>query len=419
MSNAVRFARKEMGGSVERWQLTNAEIYQEDGFHSMSGLCFSGDSIEEVLSDGDEYDDILSLNLHGLAVLPALINGHDSLLASYLPYRGRGFPHMNWLSWDNEVKSSQEFQDRMLLDVSDLYRIGAYRNLMHGCTLVVDHIPDFVRKPFEDQIPVTLLSDFGIAHSVSSYSLKWGEGISREYQRARDKGLPFIVHIAEGFDPESRNSLKMLEEFGALGPETVLVHGLSLSESDLDRVAEAGARLVWCPVSNEFLYDRTMPVEAVLERRIPFCLGTDTSMAGGKGMIDNVQLARQFLASHVDLLPEILLSNPSRIFRQEDRGSLEPGKKGDVMVVQSRSRDIHEVLSDLSPEKVFLVVRDGVPVYGEETLEPVFRHCNVNFDRIQVGTSRKLIVAGISGLIESLSSVAGRDRISEILPVAL
>ena len=89
------------------------------------------------------------------------------------------------------------------------------------------------------------------------------------------------------------------------------------------------------------------------------------------------------------------------------------------MVVQSRSRDIHEVLSDLSPEKVFLVVRDGVPVYGEETLEPVFRHCNVNFDRIQVGTSRKLIVAGISGMVESLSSVAGRDRIPEILPVAL
>ena len=404
---------------MERWQITNAEIYQDDGFHSMSGLCFSGDSIEEVLSDGDEHDDLLSLNLHGLAVLPALINGHDSLLASYLPYRGRGFPHMNWLSWDNEVKSSQEFQDRMLLDVADLYQLGAYRNLMNGCTMVVDHIPDFVRRPFESQIPVTLLSDFGIAHSVSSYSLKWGDGISREYQRARENGLPFIVHIAEGFDPESRDSLKMLDEFGALGPETVLVHGLSLSESDLDLVAESGACLVWCPVSNEFLYDRTMPVEAILERRIPFCLGTDTAMAVGKGMIDNLQLARQTLGSHIDLLPEILLSNPARIFRQGDRGTLEAGKKADVLVVQSRSRDIQQVIADLSPEKVFLVIRDGVPVYGEETLEPVFRHCNVNFDRIQVGSSRKLIVAGVSGVLDSLSSVAGRNRISEILPVAL
>ena len=419
MSFCNGLARKELGGSVERWQITNAEIYREDRFQSMSGLCFSGDSIEEIISDGDEHDDILSLNLHGLAVLPALINGHDSLLASYLPFRGRGFPHMNWLSWDNEVKASQEFQDRMLLDVSDLYSLGAYRNLMNGCSLVVDHIPDFVRKPFENSLPVSLLPEFGIAHSVSSYSLNWGEGISREYQRARKAGIPFILHIAEGFDPESRNSLGMLDEFGALGPETVLVHGLSLSEKDLDRIAEAGATLVWCPVSNEFLYDGTLPIDAVIDRRIPLCLGTDTSMAGGKGMIDNIHLAREQLGQHSELLPEIVFTNPARIFRQKDRGALEAGKKGDVLVVQSRSRDIHQVLEELSPEKVFLVVRDGVPIYGEETLEPVFRHCNVNFDRIQVGSSRKLIVAGISGVIESLSAVAGRDRVSEILPVAL
>lgn len=403
---------------MERWQITNAEVFQGDGFIPMAGLHFEGNRIAEVLQDGDERDEILSLNLHGLAVLPALINGHDSLLASYLPYRGRGFPHMNWLSWDNEVKSSQEFQDRMLLDVEDLYRIGAYRNLMHGSTLVVDHIPEFVRKPFQDRLPVSLLPDFGIAHSVSSYSLSWGEGISREYQRARKSGLPFIVHIAEGFDPESRNSLRVLDEYGALGPETVLVHGLSLSESDLDRIAESGATLVWCPVSNEFLYDQTLPLQAVLERRIPFCLGTDTSMAGGRGMIDNLHMAARML-DHPELLPEILFSNPARIFRQEDRGELEQGKRADVLVVQSRNRDIQTVLRDLTPEKVFLVVREGVPVYGEETLEPIFRHCNVNFDRIQVGSSRKLIVEGISGLIDSIAAVAGRDRVSEILPLTL
>ncbi|MCB1137577.1 MAG: hypothetical protein KDK23_02435, partial [Leptospiraceae bacterium] len=156
----------------------------------------------------------------------------------------------------------------------------------------------------------------------------------------------------------------------------------------------------------------------VLERRIPFCLGTDTSMAGGRGMIDNLHMAARML-DHPELLPEILFSNPARIFRQEDRGELEQGKRADVLVVQSRNRDIQTVLRDLTPEKVFLVVREGVPVYGEETLEPIFRHCNVNFDRIQVGSSRKLIVEGISGLIDSIAAVAGRDRVSEILPLTL
>ncbi|MCB1302946.1 MAG: amidohydrolase family protein [Leptospiraceae bacterium] len=403
---------------MERWQLTNAEVYNAGEFQSMAGLVFSGPTIEEYLQEGEQKDEILSINLHGLAVLPALINGHDSLLASYLPFQGKA-PHMNWLSWDNEVKSSPEFQDRMLLDVEDLYKIGAYRNAMNGCSLVVDHIPAFVRQPFAKSLPVDLLEDYGIAHSVGSYALQWGDGVSKEYQRARKAGLPFIIHIAEGWDPESRRSLALLEEFGALGPETVLVHGLSLSDDDLDKIAEAGATVVWCPVSNRFLYDTTLEVERLLARKIPFCLGTDTSMAGGAGMTDNIRRAAELLGKNRSLLPEIVLENPIKMFRLKNRGPLRPGNAADVMVVQSRSKDVEEILTELSPEKVFLVIRGGIPVFGEDSLEPVFRHFGVKFDRIQVGNSRKLIVEGISGLIDSLASVAGRDRVSEILPVSL
>jgi 5-methylthioadenosine/S-adenosylhomocysteine deaminase len=67
----------------------------------------------------------------------------------------------------------------------------------------------------------------------------------------------FYIHLAEGVDDSSRAELDKLEGFGLLREETVIIHGTALTDEQLGRVREAGAKLVWSPQSNLRLYGQT------------------------------------------------------------------------------------------------------------------------------------------------------------------
>lgn len=395
---------------MARWQITNASLWNTEGeFESATGVRIKDGSIESIV-EADQSDDVTTLNVHGLVLMPGFINSHDSLLATYYPVQGRNFPHLNWLSWDNEVKASQEFRERMLLEPETLYRLGAYKNLISGVTTVIDHIPAFVRKPFTDSLVVDLLSDYGIAHSVCSYSLDWGDGIEKEHKKAVQKKWPFIVHISEGFDAESKQSLRKLHEKGALTSATVLVHGLSLTGEDLDLISENGASIVWCPVSNQFLYESTLPLAEILKRGIPLSIGTDSAMAGGGLFIENLNRARQLIEqAGFDSGPiwSMATSVAAYMFKLKKKGTIEAGKDADFVVLSKFPADLETSSPEI--EDIYLVVKGGLPVYGDEALESIFDELGVKFDRIYVGSSRKLIQSGLLTLLDSIYSMTGAD----------
>jgi 5-methylthioadenosine/S-adenosylhomocysteine deaminase len=98
---------------------------------------------------------------------------------------------------------------------------------LSGVTTVSDHIPHFVGDPFYDILPMKAIKDFALAHSVAPFALAWGDGINEEYQKAIKKDIPFITHIAEGFDAETVNDLRAIEKAGGLGENSVFVHGIA------------------------------------------------------------------------------------------------------------------------------------------------------------------------------------------------
>lgn len=405
------------------WQITNATLVSPDGPMTAHGVRINGDHIESILMPGESDNDIPSLNLHGLTLYPGLINGHDSLLATYHAYRGESWPYINWLAWDNELKSSDVYRDRMLLDVSQLYLLGAYKNLMWGTTTVVDHIPEFVRKPFYNTLPVSLLEDYGISHSACSYSLQWGNGIAVESEKSRKNHLPYIVHIAEGFDRESRSSLSVLNREGGLNNNTVLVHGLSLNDDDIGLIAEKKASLVWCPTANIFLYDSIPPVPSMMEHGIPLILGTDSSMSGGGGMPQEIGRAIQELQKRYDMeihparIFEMATSNPANAFGLLDRGSIEPQKRADLLIVEGSYRDPYHSLADLKPENIFLVTVGGKPAYADASLSGLFDEFGIQYDEITVKGREKVIVSGIKNLLDSVAGNQREYKKFDFLPV--
>jgi len=116
------------------WQITNATVALPEGPRKLAGLHIVDAQIDQVLTSGDERSDLITLNLHGLVVLPGFINGHDTLLASFPGTKGDNWPHLNWLSFDIDLKRSEVFRERMLVEPATLYEIGAFKNLFSGAT---------------------------------------------------------------------------------------------------------------------------------------------------------------------------------------------------------------------------------------------------------------------------------------------
>ncbi len=406
----------------KKWQITNARVVT-GARTEPAGVVISGGTIEKLLGPAESGADVITLNLHGLHLYPGLINSHDSLMATFPAFAGEGRPYMNWLEHDNEMKSSALFRERMLLDVEQLYLLGAYKNVFAGVTTVVDHIPQFVREPFQDNLPVHLLKDYGIAHSPGSFSLNWGEGITREYQRAAAANRPFILHAGEGFDPESRQAVTLLEKEDGLGEHTVIVHGVSFGDSDLDRVAQAGATIVWCPSANLFLYGKTLRVREAMSRGIPILLGTDSAMCGSTTLLAEMQTARAHYQKTYgeeisgDALFQMVTTVPARVLGLPC-GEIAAGRNADLLILKSRHAHPLEGLAAAGPADVFLVVRGGRPVYGDESLEAVFTSLGVTFDRVTVQGTRKLVTSGYRALLDGIGRALGAPKRFDFLPAS-
>lgn len=410
-----------------RWQITNANLVTmtRTGVLKASGLIINGGTIERILEPGESEPDLLTINMNGMSLYPGLINAHDSLLGTYDRFRGENWPYINWLSWDNDLKTSGLFRERMILDVELLYNLGALKNIINGSTTVVDFIPEFVRKPFENSLPISLYSNFGMEHSMESYSPSWGEGIEAELKKSRENNTVFMVQIAEGFDRECRQSLTRLEHQGGLTNHTACIHGLSLSGEDLKRIHSAGASLIWTPVSNHFLYNAMPPVEQAMEMGIPVLIGSDNAMSGSPGLLADLKTASRYLQDKNftggtdEQLAHMVTEKAATVLQLSDRGSIAPGNRADLLVATPRHRDPYTNLIALEPEGIFLVLHQGYPILGEPQLGKLFEGLGVEYNFFQLNGKEKISSIEISGILGRTNASLGLNKTFDFIPVDL
>jgi formimidoylglutamate deiminase len=119
-------------------------------------------------------------------------------------------------------------------------------------------------------------------HSVRACPRGWLEEIGRYGER---EGLVLHVHadeqpreIEECLAEHGVRPLELLAETGCLGPRTTVVHATHADEHELDLLAQAGARICLCPTTEANLGDGFPPLEAILARGIPLCIGSDSNV---------------------------------------------------------------------------------------------------------------------------------------------
>ncbi len=312
------------------------------------------------------------IDLSGYIAYPGLFNAHDHLLGTYLPRVGNG-PYLCWKPWDEDLKSASIYRERNKLSINQIYMLSYYRHILSGVTSVCDHIPHIINKEQIENSFIRIVEQYCIAHEMSSYELQWGEAHELEIKKSHRLNVPFITHIEEGFDEESKRGIEILKKKNGLFHNSVLVHCISCSQSDIKAIAETKASVVWCPASNYFMFNQTADIAAMLDQGINVCLGTDSPMSGSPHILDEMKVAKKlyYQIYHEDIsskkIMEMATINPAKAFKLDKLvGSLEIGKKADILILKDKRKNPYDQLIEAQPENIEIVIREGIPLFFQE-----------------------------------------------------
>jgi 5-methylthioadenosine/S-adenosylhomocysteine deaminase len=405
---------------MSRWILRGATCVTEASAIKSGSVTIKDDKIESVSKKGASLP--IALDVEKAVLVPGLINGHDHLLGTYFPKVGNG-PYENWLPWDNDLKSAPLYNERQQVENRDLYLLGAFRNLVSGVTTVSDHIPHFVAEPYYDILPTKAIRNYALAHSIASFALNWGDGVDVEYQKALKENIPFITHIAEGFDSETVRDLMTLNRQGGLGDHSVLVHGIAFSESDMKLIKQKGASVVWCADSNVYMFNKTTNIKMLLDCGINVCIGTDSPMSGGLNLLYEMKFDKALYGKlYGKELPDAQLlkmvtTNPAKAFWLKQNGHIREGYLADLVLFRDQGDAPASSVVKAELGDVMLVVINGKPVYGNAEYSPVFDKLGVSYKRITMEGVERVIVGDPVGLLKRISRAVKFKKEFPFFPV--
>lgn len=402
---------------MTQYTLANADIVSGIGIRKKSSVTVSGETLAET-GQGPKID------LKGESfVYPALINVHDHMRGNYVPRVGppKGRYYLNWSFWDADLKSSKVYEERANLGVETMYFLSAYKNLFSGVATVNDHFPHEINDPYIPFLPIRVIKEYALAHECSSYDLKWGKGVEIEHAQAVKNDWPFITHLEEGFDAEAQDGVGVLERLGCLTEHDLFIHCIGFSDEDIAKTAKAGASVSWCPASNLFMFNVTCKIRKLLKAGVNVSIGTDSTHTGSINLLAEMQFARSvYRRLYGEDLPaqtlfQMVTANPAKAFRIYDKtGTLEAGKRADVLILKARHNDPYENLAQAKMDDIEFLSIDGRPVYADERfweLMPGPKH-----EEVKVGRRMMRVKGSPLSLYRSVRKAVGFDKKLDYLP---
>jgi 5-methylthioadenosine/S-adenosylhomocysteine deaminase len=228
------------------------------------------------------------------------------------------------------------------------------------------------------------------------------------HHAARERGLPFVIHVAENRqeveivrERHGCRPIEWLHRLGVLDAHTLLAHGVWLEEHEIEILAATGAAVSHNPTSNAKLASGVAPVPALRRKGVPVGLGTDSMLSNnGQDLFQEMRMSVMLQRAHMldghalsarDALAMATLEGARAIGWQREIGSLEVGKEADLVVLDlwhPLGLTLERVRSDLvyraGPQHVRTVMVHGEIVYHDgrftrvdeaEIRRAIERHC--------------------------------------------
>ncbi|AKK64427.1 amidohydrolase family protein [Xanthomonas oryzae] len=335
----------------------------------------------------------LRLDLQGHVLAPGLINAHEHLQVNCVPPLPQAAPFANSYAWIEAFRAHFQHPDvAAALRVPKAVRLrhGGLKNLLAGVTCVAQHDPWHATLD-EAHFPVSLLRAFGW-----SYALGWtgyGPPVQGSFA-ATPATHPWMIHLAEGTDAVARAELEELDRLGCLAANTVLIHGVGMSEPDIERVIARGAAVVWCPSSNQALLGRTLdPWRLCMAGRL--ALGSDSRISGARDLLEELRIASASGLAR-DLLLGLATSEAARILRMTTRGRIAPDATADLLIVRDRGGEPASSIIGCERSDLRAVIRDGKPRIADPDFAPWFDAAGISTVPVLLDGRPKLLDATLA-----------------------
>ncbi len=385
-------------------------VNDEQQVHS-TGYVFIEDDLITAVGSGETPAQLrnaaIIIDASLMAVMPGIINAHTHLFQTFIRGLADDKPLLEWLKeaiWPVAQALTEE-------EAYTAAMVGFVENVRGGATAVIDH----------QYIHTDLGNDDGVCRAADQAGLRfllargwadkdyhpafmepqdqiinetvrlrekwqpasndrirvefgplipWGcteDTMSRTHDISQQWGAGTHIHVAEtkvevDMNLESRGNrhIEWLAEIGVLGPHMQLVHSIWLDDHEIDLIAQYGAIVVHCPVSNMYLASGVARVPEMLNKGITVALGSDgPGSNNSQNMLELLKItALLHKVNTLDatiLLPEDVLwmacrGGATAFGLPEKIGSLEVGKKADVVIVDldtPMAAPVHRVPSAL------------------------------------------------------------------------
>ena len=205
-------------------------------------------------------------------------------------------------------------------------------------------IEDFIRI-YSDS---TLIRPTLFAHSAYTCSPE----LLKKCRDVADRfGVPLIIHLSETQSEVEevskrygRRPVDHLENLGLLSPNLIACHCVWLMDAEMDLLARRGVRVVHNPESNMKLAAGVAPIPDLLARKVAVGLGTDGCASNNNlDLFQEMDSAAKLHKVHrmdptvmpANVVLEMATLGGARVLGMEKEiGSLEAGKKADVIILE-------------------------------------------------------------------------------------
>ncbi|MCB0326051.1 MAG: amidohydrolase [Bdellovibrionales bacterium] len=366
-----------------------------------------------------------TIDAKGKWILPGLINGHSHVAMTL--FRGLADDRMlmDWLQhfiWPAEAKHADEnfVYTGSLLGCMEMMAAGitCFADMFfhaHSVARAIDHtgmraisgqnLIDFptpdnpkgwdegleLAREFHDHWKDHRRITPGLApHSPYAVS---PEHLIQAHQLSQELQAPFLIHVAEpetevqqiqeNFGKKANSVIEYLYDIGILDSRMIAAHVIwTPGVKDLERLEHAQVGVVHCPHSNMKLASGTARIPAMIKQGIAVGLGTDGAASNNDlSLWEEMDLAAK-LHKLIEKDPTVMpaqsvfematIEGARSISMQHEIGSLEVGKKADVILVD---RDTPHQMPCYNPysqlvyatksSDVSTVIVDGEVVYRD------------------------------------------------------
>jgi hypothetical protein len=244
-----------------------------------------------------------------------------------------------------------------------------------------------------------------------------------KFLAAISSGKKMILHLAEGTDPAAHNHFAALQIHPgtwAITDNLIGIHCAALQDDDFAVMAAHGGSMVWSPLSNLLLYGDTAHVGAALQHKVPVALGSDWAPSGSKNLLGELKVARlaaqwkNVALTDADLVAMCTRTPAQMLGWGAHVGTIEAGKRADLIVVHGRAADAHTQLVDATEADLSLVMINGVPRMGTKQLMTRLGVAAADEVPITVGGHARVLYLAQQGADPDVEAVTPQEAIDRL-----